>query len=279
MLQDGRILGEKENLTPGPVRHVHPAARRRRVRRLLPERQDRPVDVHRHRRRRGRPPARPTDAVADAGGRRRTAAYVQDRGRPAGAGDQGVHRRGQGRRHREGQGAVRAGPRATTRRSSRSPRASATSTPRSTPGSTTSPTRRQWTGFHRIEKALWAGQAPGRHDAGRRQAGRRRRQAAVKLIPTAELPAGADRQRRRRPARRGRQQQDHRRGGPLQPHRPVRLRGQHRRRPRGVRRCSRRRCSQIDPALLATVDAQFADVARRAVDVQDAPTATSTTRR
>ena len=134
-----------------------------------------------------------------------------------------------------------ADPRTTTRRSSRSPRASATSTRRSTPARATCPTI-EWGGFHRIEKALWAdndldGMAP----------------VADKLVADVKdaahadrhdrARAGADRQRRGRTAQRGVGLEDHRRGGPLQPHRPVRLRGQRRRR----RRRRSRRCSRCSP--------------------------------
>ncbi len=43
-----RSSAEKENLTPGLSRHLHPAPGRRRVRRPVPERRHRAVDVHGH---------------------------------------------------------------------------------------------------------------------------------------------------------------------------------------------------------------------------------------
>ena len=66
------------------------------------------------------------------------------------------------------------------------------------------------------------------------EAGRRRRPAA-EADRGPDLPAGRAGQRRAGPARRGRRQQDHRRGGALLPHRPARLRRQRRGRRAGVR--------------------------------------------
>ena len=102
----------------------------------------------------------------------------------------------------------------------------------------------EWGGFHRIEKALW--------EAGNTS-------TAWRPSPTSSWPtckelqsqiadhrarAGADRQRRGRAAQRGLGVEDHRRGGPLLPHRPVRLRRQRRRRAGRVRR----RCGRCSPA-------------------------------
>ena len=104
----------------------------------------------------------------------------------------------------------------------------------------------EWTGWHRLEKALWTdgdltGLAP----------------VADQLAPTyASCRAGRhrrpvgrlDRQRRQGAARRGGHRQDHRRGGGLLAHRPGRLPGQPRRRQEGLRRCSARWSSDQRPA-------------------------------
>jgi hypothetical protein len=79
----------------------------------------------------------------------------------------------------------------------------------------------KWTGFHRIEQALWQkhttdGMAPVADQL----------LADVQTLGEdahARLPAGRARQRCERPPRRGRGLQDHRRGEPLLAHRPLRL--------------------------------------------------------
>ena len=93
---------------------------------------------------------------------------------------------------------------------------------------------RRWTGFHRIEHALWEKNSTAGISA-----------IADKLLADsmmhrdidvyAFLPARRARQRRERPARRGRLVEDHRRGGPLLAHRPVGLPRQRQRRADHVR--------------------------------------------
>ena len=238
----------------------------------------------------GRRPSRPTLTVTGATRRRATTAdaalpgacaayrsYV-DRADELLAGHDDVRRRGARPATSRGEGALRAGPRTTTRRSSRSPRASATSTRRSTPASTTSRPRREWTGFHRIEKALWAdgtlaGMAP----------------LADKLLADVEdaRGAGPDGSSSSRPSSptarsscstRSPTVEDHRRGGPLLAHRPVRLRGQRRRRAGGVRRCCSRRCAETDPALADDDRPALRRRERRARRRTAAATASSPTR-
>ena len=120
------------------------------------------------------------------------------------------------------------------RRSSRWPRASATSTRRIDLREADLEPGQEWTGWHRLEKALWvdgstAGLAP---VADQLVADVQDLQARVQ---NADLTVAVDRQRRQGAARRGRHRQDHRRGGGLQPHRPRRRRRQRRRRPQGLR--------------------------------------------
>ena len=85
-----------------------------------------------------------------------------------------------------------------------------------------------FTGFHRIEKALWetgdvSDMGPLRRPAARERAGDRR------AVQRGHARAAAAGQRRQGAARRDRHGQDHRRGGPVLAHRPLGLRRQ----PRG----------------------------------------------
>ena len=156
VMQDGRILGEKENLTPGLPAASRCASSRARTPSTARTRDDRAVDARRSPPRpprraddaRRRPSSRPPAAAYRALRRRSQAAQLAS-ARPAFAAAV------QGRRPRRGQGAVRARPAPLRDASSRSPRASATSTRRSTPASNDVDGGPQWTGFHRIEKALW----------------------------------------------------------------------------------------------------------------------------
>ena len=88
---------------------------------------------------------------------------------------------------------------------------------------------------------------------------------STRRVAEADLHRRPDRQRRQEPARRGRDRQGHRRGGDLVAHRPLRLPGQRRRRPRRVRgpaagaraartRRSRSRSQQRFAALQALLD-------------------------
>ena len=83
----------------------------------------------------------------------------------------------------------------------------------------------KWTGFHRLEKLLWVDNTT---DGTTALADKLDADIAKLKAPRRgrDLPAGAARQRCDRAARRGRQEQGHRRGGPLQPHGSLRLRGQ-----------------------------------------------------
>ena len=133
----------------------------------------------------------------------------------------GVRRRGQGRRRRQGEGALRPGARPVRARSSRWPRASATSTREidaragdvakatSGPASTASSRRCGSTARTRARRRSPTSCVA---DVERAADARSRRSAR----------AGADRQRRGRAARRGLEVEDHRRGGALLAHRPRR---------------------------------------------------------
>ena len=110
---------------------------------------------------------------------------------------------------------------------------------------------KQWTGFHRIEQMLWEQQHDPRHSARtptKLMADVNTLSSKVQDDPAAAGPAG---QRRRRADERGRQLEDHRRGGPLLAHRPVGLPGQ----PQRVRR---RHSSCCAPALNQTGNAKLA---------------------
>ena len=86
----------------------------------------------------------------------------------------------------------------------------------------------RWTGFHRIEQILWVrGTTHGTKPYGDKLL--RDVTTLDRRVKTLDVPAGAARERRRRAPERGRELQDHRRGGPLLAHRPLRLRGQRRR--------------------------------------------------
>ena len=98
----------------------------------------------------------------------------------------------------------------------------------------------KWTGWHRIEKDLWPPASGYKaHDPGRAGDVRRRPAGQHQGPRPARADAGVhrrpDRQRLQGPARRGRERQDHRRGGHLVAHRPLRLPGQRRRRPGRLR--------------------------------------------
>ena len=80
------------------------------------------------------------------------------------------------------------------------------------------------------------------------------RRAAAEGRRRVEFAAGPARERRDRAARRGRQVEDHRRGGPLLPHRPVGLPGEPRRLARGAStRCSPSLDRVAIPELAATI--------------------------
>ena len=154
VMQGDRILGEKENLDPGPVRHLQPAADPGHLHRLLPERPHRAVDAdghgrrdpgaRRHRRRR-----------ADPGGARLPQLRRGRVGRSCCPRTQDVRRRGQGRRRRRGQGAFAPCPRPLRDASSRWPSSFGDLDPEIDARVNDVAAGAQWTGFHRIEKALW----------------------------------------------------------------------------------------------------------------------------
>ena len=216
---------------PGPQRRVLAHARARHLHDLLPRRHDRGAGhADGDRRRLRRPSADATAAVRDY---RR---FVEGQTAQLVDAHRGVRRGGQGRRHRRRPRRSTA-PRAhRTSGSSRSPRASATSTRRSTPARATS------------RQAELDRLPPPRAGAlGHAAASRAPAPLADKLAPRRDggsqtrvtdgrARGGADRQRRRRAARRGLQVEDHRRGGALLAHRPARLRGERRRRTGRVRR-------------------------------------------
>ena len=172
----------------------------------------------------------------------------------------GVRRRGQGRRRREGEGSC--------------------SRPRARPYETIEPVAES---FGDLDPEIDArdndvakGDAVDRLPPHREGAlGRRTRPRAWRRSPTScsptsssceprsqdlELPAGAARQRRGRAAGRGLAVEDHRRGGALLAHRPARLRGQRRRRPRGLRPARARRCRTPTPSSPPRSTQRFADV-------------------
>lgn len=124
-----------------------------------------------------------------------------------------------------------------------------------------------WTGFHRIEKDLWvpakdALNADGETPAWQDWAPSTTEERAefgdlliadvqelydyVHLTPSTALdpPGSPGSERRHRPARRGRHRQDHRRGGLVVAHRPLRLRRQRRRVEDGVFARARSCCGQ-----------------------------------
>ncbi len=98
----------------------------------------------------------------------------------------------------------------------------------------------KWTGWHRIEKDLWP---PAKGYQAMTPAERAtyaddllaNTKILDKRVADADVHRRPDRQRLQGPARRGRQRQDHRRGGHLVAHRPVGLPGQRRRRPGRLR--------------------------------------------
>ena len=245
-----RILGEAENIAPGLDGKFYaqpgaPASTRCTARAATAERGTLAVTGDRLR------PARTRarlDAVAAYRSLRRARRRCSSRPRR-------VRRRGQGRRRREGQGAVRPGPRnlrgdRAGRRELRRPR------PRDRRARGRR-ARREWTGFHRIEKALWVDGTLDGMATLRRQADDRRRRAPGPH-PDRPARAGPDRQRRGRAARRGVEVQDHRRGGSLLAHRPRRLPGQRRRLAGRVRRRCARSSPRATPALADTIDQRFA---------------------
>ena len=131
--------------------------------------------------------------------------------------------------------------RSTGSASSRWRSRSATSTPRWTCARPTSSPASEWTGWHRIEKDLWPRAGQGLQAADDAASARPTPTTwsptprAATTAPAPHLHRRPDRQRRPRPARRGRDRQGHRRGGVLVAHRPVGLPGQRRRRPRRLR--------------------------------------------
>ena len=174
----GIILGETREHRRGRLRLILAEPEAGQVRRQLPDGDDGRT------RARSSPPARPSAsrrAPRRRCSRRRppaTALRRRRRPRSCSAAPQRSSprsRRATSRRRRRCS-ARRASP---TRRSSRSPRASATSTPRSTRASTTSPRAKQWTGFHRIEQALWQQNTTEGTDAYADKLMRRRRHAAT----------------------------------------------------------------------------------------------------
>ena len=138
-------------------------------------------------------------------------------------GDEAVHRRRPGRRRREGQGAVPGRARPATSGSSRWPRASATSTPRSTRA--TDDVAQARSGRASTASSRRSGSRAPPRALGRSPTSSAPTSASSQAkVAAVELPAGADRQRRGRAARRGLEVEDHRRGGALLAHRPRRLR-------------------------------------------------------
>ena len=283
---DGIILGERENIVEGiDGSFTSPSSRAR--------------TCSAARTATGRTTASsPSPASADRAPPRVSAAAAAARRRPATtptssrqsakllAGTQDVRRGARSRRPRGGEEPVRAGPRVTTSASSRSPRASATSTPRSTRASTTSPNADELDRLppHRADplgqRTRPTGTAPYA-----REAARGRDDAATRRCRRSTFQPRAARERRRRAAERGRRLEDHRRGGPLLAHRPLRLPGQRRRCARGVRAAaagarrsagtarSRRRSTRASPPSQKGLDRYRRDDAARlrALRRADAP--------
>ena len=166
-------------------------------------------------------------------------------GRRAGQARDGVRRRGQGRRRRGGEGAVRR--RALPLRDDRAGRRELR---RPRPGDRR-PRQRRRQG-RRVDRLPpdRAGAVGEEHDEGHgaiaRQAAGRRQRAQDQDRRTIDLPARAARQRRQRSCSTRSPVEDHRRGGPLLAHRPVGLPGQ-RRRAQKAFDCSRRRCARRTP--------------------------------
>ncbi len=114
-----------------------------------------------------------------------------------------------------------------------------------------------FTGWHRIEKALWEDE-----DLAAMVPVAEQLLADVEELaqrtPERRDDAGVDRQRRQGAARRGGHRQDHRRGGGLLAHRPGRLPRQPPGRARRRSRCSARWWRRTTPELATTLDEQFA---------------------
>ena len=117
-----------------------------------------------------------------------------------------------------------------------------------------------WTGFHRIEQILWQKNTT----AGTAGYAKKLLADVTTLdtkVKTLSYQAAAARQRRRRASERGRGLEDHRRGGPLLAHRPLRLR-------RPTSRAHRQAFILLAPvledqgegALVKTIDQRFAAV-------------------
>ncbi len=123
----------------------------------------------------------------------------------------------------------------TTRRSSRSPRASATSIPRSTRASTTSKSSANGRASIASSRPCGKQNTTRGTEAYARQADGATSTRWRGKVQHAATAAGTAGQRRGRADERGRQLEDHRRGGPLLAHRPVRLRGQPGRLAQGLR--------------------------------------------
>ena len=143
---------------------------------------------------------------------------------------------------------------ATTSASSPSPSRSATWTRSSTPARPTSRPADTWTGWHMIEKDLWQPTAEANGGVAYVPlTADQRKAAAADLVSNTQALADEvnspdlhargvpDRERRQGPARRGRRQQGHRRGGDLVAHRPLGLPGQRRGRQGRLRGPRRRR--------------------------------------
>ena len=259
--QDPRREGEPR---AGPVRHVHARARGRATTSWTA-----PV----------RPSPRPTlhvtaGAAAGTADRRARprcwprrpaayATYVQRPGGPARHDHQGLHGRRHRRRHRHGQGAVRPGAdllraHRAGRRELRRPRPA-----RSTAAIDDAATPADFTGFHRLEQALWVDGQPRRHGADRRRSCTPTSCKLHDLVATetyqpAQLANGAAELLDEIAAVQG-----HRRGGALLAPRPARLPGQPRWRAQGVRpaRAGAQRTST--PTLAATSIASASPTSRR----------------
>ena len=227
VLDGDRILGENENLAPGLSRSFSLTLKPGGTRRTAP--------------------AAETAERGDADGRRRAAAPGAGRAARTAAVD-GLPRatsssqtdaarqaRDAVRRTRSRPATSRRRRRCTRRRASRTsgssrwPRASATSTRQIDAREGDVPAA-QWTGFHRIEQALWVDGTTAGHGARSPTSCWRTSTTLQTKVAHDQARAGADRQRRRRAARRGLEVEDHRRGGALLAHRPGRLQGQRRRR-------------------------------------------------
>ena len=117
-----------------------------------------------------------------------------------------------------------------------------------------------WTGFHRLEKMLWVDNATAAADeAVRRQARHGRRQARG-AREDGRLPDRADRERGQEPDGRDRRLEGDGRGGPLLPHRSLRLQGERRRRQGRLRRACEPILQKRAPSLAVTIDDGFADM-------------------